>query len=571
MLNIRITLLILIAFMSGIGVLVAILTRPPAAPQQAIYVNGVVITMDAVNTVAEAVLVREGQIEAVGTSDALLARIDDEAVVVDLRGRTLIPGFVDAHGHFPGSGQTVFSVDLNSPPIGSVTDIGELIEELINFAGQRSDGWVVGHGYDDTLLAEKRHPTRDDLDRVSMDRPVAIVHVSGHLAVVNTVALGILGIDESTPDPSGGVIVRDPQSADGRRPNGVLEETAARSVWQYTLDLGVMDGVRMTTQAAAEYLSVGVTTASAGGMPITVAKLLGVLSRLNQFPQRVALFPLFEEVGEDLLSGEIVLDDFADARVSAPRVKIIADGSIQGYTGYLSEPYYVPFKGDASYRGYPSVQRDELFRQVAGLFANRIQVAIHCNGDASIDDGLDAIEAAMNLHPWAEARPLIIHAQMTRLDQIERMAALGVTPSFFSAHTYYWGDRHAAIFMGPERAANMSPARWALEAGVRFSSHLDTPVTPMLPLQAVWSQVNRESTAGVVIGPNQRIDRLSALRAVTIDAAWQVFMDDEIGSIEPGKRADLVVLSDNPLSAENIRSIKVDRTIIDGATVYIRP
>ena len=568
--NWRVTTLILISFITGLGVLVAILARPPAAPHHELYVNGVVITMDASNTVAGAVLVRAGQIEAVGSSEDLVSRIDDDTVVVDLRGRALMPGFIDAHGHFPGSGQTVFSVDLNSPPIGRVTDMEGLLGSLSAFAKQRRDGWVVGHGYDDTLLAEKRHPTRDDLDRISTSRPVAIVHVSGHLAVVNTVGLDILGIDESTPDPLGGVIVRDPLSADGRRPNGVLEETAARAVWEYTLDLGVMDGVRMTTQAAAEYLSVGVTTASAGGMPTSVAKLLGLLSRLNQFPQRVALFPLFEEVGEALLSEELTLDAFAAGKVSVPRVKIIADGSIQGYTGYLSEPYYAPFKGDPLYRGYPSVPREELLRQVSGLYERRIQVAIHCNGDASIDDGLDAIEAAMKAHRWPDARPLIIHAQMTRLDQIERMAALGVTPSFFSAHTYYWGDRHAAIFMGPGRAANMSPARWALEAGVRFSSHLDTPVTPMLPLQAVWSQISRESTAGVVIGPEQRIDRTSALRAVTIDAAWQVFMDDKIGSIEPGKRADLVVLSDNPLTAGDVRSIKVDRTVIDGATVYSR-
>lgn len=568
--NWRVTTLILISFITGLGVLVAILARPPAAPHHELYVNGVVITMDASNTVAGAVLVRAGQIEAVGSSEDLVSRIDDDTVVVDLRGRALMPGFIDAHGHFPGSGQTVFSVDLNSPPIGRVTDMEGLLGSLSAFAMQRRDGWVVGHGYDDTLLAEKRHPTRDDLDRISTSRPVAIVHVSGHLAVVNTVGLDILGIDESTPDPLGGVIVRDPLSADGRRPNGVLEETAARAVWEYTLDLGVMDGLRMTTQAAAEYLSVGVTTASAGGMPTSVAKLLGLLSRLNQFPQRVALFPLFEEVGEALLSEELTLDAFAAGKVSVPRVKIIADGSIQGYTGYLSEPYYSPFKGDPLYRGYPSVPREELLRQVSGLYEKRIQVAIHCNGDASIDDGLDAIEAAMKAHPWPDARPLIIHAQMTRLDQIERMAALGVTPSFFSAHTYYWGDRHAAIFMGPGRAANMSPARWALEAGVRFSSHLDTPVTPMLPLQAVWSQISRESTAGVVIGPEQRIDRTSALRAVTIDAAWQVFMDDKIGSIEPGKRADLVVLSDNPLTAGDVRSIKVDRTVIDGATVYSR-
>ncbi len=568
--NWRVTLLISLALLGGFAVLFAIVTRPIAAPPHEIYVNGTVLTMDSDNRIAEAVSVRDGVIDAVGGSEAMLSTATDITKVVDLRGRTLIPGFVDAHGHFPGSGQTVFSVDLNSPPIGDVTDIQQLLVRLTDFGLRREGGWLVGHGYDDTLLREKRHPTRDDLDQVSPDRPVAVVHVSGHLAVVNSAALMVLGIDESTPDPEGGVIVRDPASADGRRPNGVLEETAARAVWEHTLDLGVMDGLRMTTQAAKEYLSVGVTTASAGGMPSAVAQLLGFLSGLNQFSQRVALFPLFEEVGDSLLSGERGLADFAGARVSVPRVKIIADGSIQGYTGYLSEPYYVPFKGDASYRGYPSVPRDVLFRQVAGLYERQIPVAIHCNGDASIDDGLDAIEAAMEAHPWPDARPLIIHAQMTRKDQIERMAALGVTPSFFSAHTYYWGDRHAGIFMGPDRAANMSPARWALDAGVRFSSHLDTPVTPMLPLQAVWSQVERESTGGVVIGPAQRIGRMPALRAVTIDAAWQVFMDDEIGSIEPGKRADLVVLSENPLTAQDIRGIKVDRTVIDGATVYAR-
>ena len=568
--NWRVTLLILLAFLGGLVVVAAIATRPPSAPEHEIYVNGNVLTMDAAGTVSEAVSLREGLIESVGSSEEMLALAGDNTVVVDLRGRTVLPGFIDAHGHFPGSGQTVFSADLNSPPIGEVTHLSQLLERLTRLGQTRTDGWIIGHGYDDTLLAERRHPNRDDLDKVSADRPVAIIHVSGHLAVVNSAALAILGIDAESLDPEGGVIVREPDSDGGRRPNGVLEETAARAVWEYTLDLSAMDALRMTTQAAEEYLAAGVTTASAGGMPTTVATLLGFLSQLNQFPQRVALFPLFEEVGEQLLNSSATLDSFARARVSVPRVKIIADGSIQGYTGYLSAPYHVPYKGDADYRGYASVPREILFEQVAGLYERRIQVAIHCNGDASIEDGLDAIEYAMQQHPWPEARPLMIHAQMTREDQIARMAELGVTPSFFSAHTYYWGDRHAAIFMGPERAANMSPARWAQEAGVRFSSHLDTPVTPMLPLQAVWSQVERKSTSGTIIGPGQRIDRLSALRAVTIDAAWQVFMDDVIGSIEPGKDADLVVLSDNPLTAPDLRSLKVDRTIIAGATVYRR-
>ena len=345
--NWRVTLLILLAFLGGLVVLAAIATRPPSAPEHEIYVNGNVLTMDAAGTVSEAVSLREGLIESVGSSEEMLALAGDNTVVVDLRGRTVLPGFIDAHGHFPGSGQTVFSADLNSPPIGEVTHLSQLLERLTRLGQTRTDGWIIGHGYDDTLLAERRHPNRDDLDKVSADRPVAIIHVSGHLAVVNSAALAILGIDAESLDPEGGVIVREPDSDGGRRPNGVLEETAARAVWEYTLDLSAMDALRMTTQAAEEYLAAGVTTASAGGMPTTVATLLGFLSQLNQFPQRVALFPLFEEVGEQLLNSSATLDSFARARVSVPRVKIIADGSIQGYTGYLSAPYHVPYKGDA--------------------------------------------------------------------------------------------------------------------------------------------------------------------------------------------------------------------------------
>jgi len=305
-------------------------------------------------------------------------------------------------------------------------------------------------------------------------------------------------------------------------------------------------------------------------MPTGLAKVLGPMSQVNVFVNRVALFPLLEEVEEEVLSGELTLSSLEGGRVVVPRVKIIADGSIQGFTGYLAHPYHTPYKGDMDYRGYPSVSRDDLFRLVSALYERQIQVAIHCNGDASLDDALDAIANAQQSHPWPEGRPLIIHAQMARQDQVQRMASLGVTPSFFSAHTFYWGDRHRAIFMGPERAENMSPARWAIESDVRYSSHMDTPVTPMLPLQAVWSQVYRISTGGQQIGDYQRVDVMTALRAVTIDAAWQVFMDDEIGSIEPGKAADLIVLSESPLTAADLRDITVERTLIDGATVFSR-
>lgn len=541
--------------------------QTPKPPHQ-IYFNGQILTMDVDEPKVEAISVRDGVIESVGNESEVMLLVEDHSELIDLEGATLMPGFVDAHGHFPGSGRTAFSADLNSPPIGTISSIEELLTTLAAFGEQRPEGWLVGHGYDDTLLAEMRHPTRDDLDRISADRPIAISHVSGHLAVANSAALELMGIDESTPDPKGGHIVRDPNSPDQRRPNGVLEETAAREVSLKTLNIDATDAMRMTQLATNEYLKYGVTTASAGGMPMGLGQMVGAVSNAGTMPLRVAFFPLMEEIGDDLLSGESRLSDFAMARVEVPRVKIIADGSIQGYTGYLTEPYHRPYKGDASYRGYPSVLRDDLFAQVAGLYEKRIQVAIHGNGDASIDDSLDAIAAAAEQHPWPDARPLIIHAQMTRRDQLDRMKDLNVTPSFFSAHTFFWGDRHVGIFMGPERAANMSPAKWAIDAGVRFSSHMDTPITPMRPLQAVWSQVERLSKSGALIGADQRIDRDAALRAVTIDAAWQVFMDDRIGSLEPGKLADLIVLSGDPLTEPDIRDLTVLRTVIEGEAVY---
>ena len=563
-------LLSLVALIVVASLYISTLVSAPVAPSHQVFIGGEVLTMDPDSKIAEAVSVRDGVIDRVGSTVEILALVTEDTDVVDLSGRTLVPGFVDAHGHFPGSGQTAFTVDLNSPPIGDTESIPELLDKLRAFGEKRTDGWLIGSNYDDTLLAEKRHPTRDDLDLVSATRPIAVVHVSGHLMVVNSAALAELHIDETTPDPEGGHIVRDLSSADQRRPNGILEETATHHARDKTLDLSVSDAWQMTKLATAEYLQYGVTTASAGGMPTAIASLLGPMSNYSQMPLRVALFPFFDEVGAGLLAGEITLDDFASGRVRVPRVKIIADGSIQGFTGYLSQPYHRSHKGDADYRGYPAVPRDALFEQVAGLYRQRIQVAIHGNGDASIEDALDAIEAAAAKYPWPEARPLIIHAQMTRKDQIARMAALGVTPSFFSAHTFFWGDRHAGIFMGPERAANMSPAKWAQEAGVRFSSHMDTPVTPMRPLQAVWSPVERKTKTGVVLGPDQRIDRMTALRAVTIDAAWQVFMDDQVGSIEPGKLADLVVLSGSPLTAPDLRDLLVDMTVIEGVTHFER-
>jgi len=562
-------LAVLLALVVGVAVVLGIALRTPAPPAHQVFINGNVLTMDAANRVAGAIAVRGEHIEAVGTTAEIMALATDETEVVDLRGRTLLPGFVDAHGHFPGSGMSEIAADLNSPPIGDKTTMAEVMAAVAEEAARRSPGeWVTGFGYDDTLLAEKRHPTRAELDAVSTEHPIAIMHISGHMLVANSAALDLAGIDADTPDPEGGVIGRRPGS---REPNGLLEETARMDIILMMQDMGFVDGWRLFRAATVEYLHRGVTTAQSGGTTPGLARALSAFSRFGIVPQRLVVFPFHDEFGDALLNGEYQARDYDTARMAMGPVKIVADGSIQGYTGYLSEPYHVPYHGDESYRGYPTLSREDLFARVAELHAAGYQLAIHGNGDASIEDILDAFEAAQATHPVEDPRMILIHGQMAREDQVARMAALGVTPSFFTAHTWYWGDRHRDIFMGPERAANISPHRWARDYGVRASSHLDTPVVPMQPLQAVWSQVHRLTHGGDVLGPAQRIGVMEALRGVTIDAAWQVFREDEVGSLEPGKFADFVVLSGNPLDDPmGMRDLRVERTVIGGVTHYRR-
>jgi predicted amidohydrolase YtcJ len=297
-------------------------------------------------------------------------------------------------------------------------------------------------------------------------------------------------------------------------------------------------------------------------------ELLPMLSRLGVIPIRLVLWP-DEQTSLALLDGRLRFASYDERWVRLGASKLVADGSIQGYTAYLSRPYFVPPNGDASYRGYPRLSREELAARVLRLHAAGRPLAVHGNGDAAIDDVLDAFEAAQRASPRADPRFVLVHAQMAREDQLDRMKALGVIPSFFVLHTYYWGDRHRDIFMGPERAARMSPTQSAVLRGLRFTLHADTPVVPMEPLRIVWAAVNRRSASGAVIGAEQRIEPMQALRAITIDAAVQHFEEAEKGSLEPGKLADLVILDRSPLDdPEQIDRIRVLETIVGGESVY---
>jgi predicted amidohydrolase YtcJ len=561
--SLRIVLVALIALL-----VIFLVFRSTGKPGPVLYLGGPILTMDATNRIVEAVGVEDGRIAVVGTEAEVQIWADAaDPEIVDLEGRALLPGFIDAHGHFPGVGLTAVFIDLNSPPIGPVEDIDGLVAKLAERAESTDEGeWIIGIGYDDTLLAEKRHPTRRDLDRASTQHSIGVLHISGHLGVVNSAGLAANGIDASTPDPEGGLIRRESGS---REPDGVLEETAMEPL-QAHLTPSAMQGLRILQRAGELYLENGVTTAQSGATTAGLIRFFDWAAWLGLIPPRLIVWPV-PEAADAIAAGEIEAPSWDPLQIRIGAVKIIADGSIQGYTGYLSEPYFVPPGDDPSYRGYPRVARDELIQQVGRFHAAGLQLAVHGNGDASIEDILDAYEQAQAEHPRSDARHIIIHAQMTRLDQLDRMAELGIVPSFFSLHTFYWGDRHRDIFMGPERAARISPAASALERGVRFTIHADSPVVPMEPLRLVWAAVNRRTRSDFVLGPEERISPMQALRAVTIDAAWQHFEENVKGSIEIGKLADLVILSRSPLEdPAQIDEIVVEETIIGGKTAYRR-
>lgn len=547
-------------------------TPAPVLEVDTIYLNGQIVTMDAEARTVEAVAVRGDEIVGVGSNAEIGLMAGPGTRVVDLEGRTMTPGFYAPHDHFPWAGAiAVTTVNLNSPPMGPVVNIDGLVDALREKAAETPAGdWIQGWGYDDTLIEDQRHPDRHDLDRVSTEHPIYISHTSGHLGVANTMALGMARITADTQPPPGGVIRHE---ADTGEPDGVLEETAAWMVMGIVPPATVEQKLEGFRRAVQIYVEQGVTTTVITGgtaenvVDLQMARREGLLAlRVVTMVSKAAPgFPSPAEAG-GFVSG------FGDDRLKLGGIKIVQDGSNQGFTGYFTEPYHTPFNGDPEWRGYPARSREDLTAMVKGLHRAGYQIAIHGNGDAAIDDIIHAFREAQRDFPREDARHRIEHCQMVRKDQLDEIAELGITPSFFVGHVFYWGDRHRDIFMGPERAAGISPLRSSIDRGIRFTVHDDTPVTPVDPLQLIWVSVNRLTRSDRVLGPEERVTPLEAMRAMTIDAAWQNFEEDIKGSIEPGKLADLVILSDNPLTVDplTIREIRVLETIVGGETVHLR-
>lgn len=534
---------------------------------QTLYFNGTILTMDDSRPSVEAVLTEGERILATGDEVALRSSLAPGAAEIDLQRRTMLPAFIDPHGHFPDPGFIkLFRVDLAPPPRGDCANMDTVLERLAHKAAQTPCGeWVMGVLFDNTAIAERRMPTRAELDTVSSDHPIWVIHASGHNGVANSHALRSQDIDRHTPDPPGGRYGRDPESG---ALTGLIEGISAMGEMGDTNFL--IDRGRFWQGFDAcrdEYLSHGVTFAQNAWATRDMLEHFASLPSDHDPGIDILLLPIGELEPELSLGPEALNWRETPYFKLGPR-KLFSDGAFQLQTAFLSTPYHKP-SDPKSPCGMSYNDPAELTRQVCKLNGMGYQVHCHCNGDAGTDMFLDAVEVALEDAPRADHRHTVIHGQVLRDDQMKRMARLGVTVSFFSSHIHFWGDRHFDTFLGPERAARISPAASAERFGVRFTIHNDASVTPTRPIHLAHCAVNRKTASGRVLGEEEKISVLSALKAQTIDAAWQVFQEQERGSITPGKLADFAILNTNPIERpETLEDALVLQTIRRGLSVY---
>lgn len=535
-----------------------------------IYLGGSILTINDAQPTAEAIAVKDGRILAVGDLASVTAFQTTQTKVFDLSGRTLLPGFVDSHGHVVMGGIQALSANLLSPPDGEVTDIASLQDSLRTWARKNAEvvkksKMIIGFGYDNAQLAEVRHPTREDLDAVSTEYPIMIVHQSGHLGVANSKALEMAGISASSKNPDGGVIQRD---ANGE-PNGVLEEYAFFTALAPMLNALGSEGMQTFAKAGAKmWASFGYTTAQDGRSSGGVVEALKVIDSTGDLPIDVIAYPDVLEA-KDYLEAHVSKDYTGHVRVGG--CKLTIDGSPQGFTALRDRPYYDPVGNyPEGYAGYAAVTMEQVQDSVNWCYGHGMQVITHANGEGASDMLIEALTKAQETYGDPGNRPVLIHGQFLREDQVDRYKDLGVFMSLFPMHTFYWGDWHRDHTVGPVNAENISPTGWVRERDMMFGSHHDAPVAFPDSMRILDATVTRRTRSGDILGPTQRVDVMTALKAMTIWPAWQQFEENSKGSIETGKVADFVILSGDPtiIDPETLDQLQVLVTIKNDKVIY---
>lgn len=543
----------------------------PAASADTIYTGGDIVTVKDAQPAAEAIAVKDGRILAVGARAGIeKAHRAASTKVVDLAGKTLLPAFIDPHGHYFNSLTVANQVNVYAPPAGPGKDPASIVAELVKFRDEKripKGDLIQAYGYDENVMPNGIGLNRDDLDKDFPDNPVLVGHVSMHGAVLNSAALKKYGISAATKTPPGGIILRKPGSDE---PAGLIMETAYLPVFASLPKPDARQEVEWSRAGQMLYAAAGVTTAHEGA---THAPELEVMQRAAAGGANVIdviAYPFFTDFDAVIEKNPPATWGKYVNRLKIGGAKITLDGSPQGKTAYFTTPYLTGGPGgEKDWRGQPGFPEDQVKAFVKKVYDLGLPVNIHANGDAAIDMLLRAHEFAAAGDLSRQRHVTVIHSQFVRPDQLDKYKVYSLTPSLFTLHTFYFGDTHV-LNRGREQAFFESPMRAALDRGLRPTNHTDFVVAPLDQMFVIWTAVNRISRGGVVIGPDQRITPMEALKAITINAAYQYSEEASKGSLEPGKLADLVILDRNPLTVDpmTIKDIRVIETIKEGKTIY---
>ena len=530
-------------------------------------VNGKIITVDEDFSIAEAVSVKDGRIQHVGTTKEVEKLTGPDTKVVDLDGKTVMPGLYDSHIHVIGTGSALMMINCRTPPMQSIEDMKKAVAEKV--AESEPDEWILGRGWDQAKLAEQRNPTRYDFDEVAPENPVVLTRTCGHLLVANSKALEIAGITKDTPDPVGGKIVRD----DEGEPTGMLEESPAMTmVRKHIPPDGIPEFMDQIRAAFKAFNEVGITSVIDAGdtedqmvayqrlkdngeVTVRTNMMLRAIDGdepIDDSVKRVENFPMNTGYGDELLKFQ--------------GLKILIDGGIGGRTALLREHY----EGDPDDYGLLTVPRENLQRLVDAANERGMLCGIHCCGGKAMDIVLDTYKKTNKVKPIKDRRFYLIHAYQPSEENFQTCKELGINVASQPDFLYYLGDSYINS-IGLERCKWLKPHRAWLDHGIMTAAGTDSPVTPYYPFPSLWASIARKTELkGICLGEDQKVTREEAIRMYTLNGAHLTFEEDIKGSLEPGKLADMIVLDRDILTCpeDDIKDTEVLTTYLGGEIVY---
>jgi predicted amidohydrolase YtcJ len=553
-------------------ILLSACNKPDAGAPGAILIihGGPILTMEGDKaSYVEAVAVADGKIVFAGSDAEAMKLKTSNTVIKELGGNTMLPGFVDAHSHFINAPTLSQQANVSPSPVGAGDTVPQIIAILKAYQEKAKipdGGWILGWGYDDSMVKGGTLKKRD-LDAAFPNHKVLVMHVSLHGGVLNSKGLEWAGVSRETPTPPGGIIARGP---DGKEPEGLLMETAFLPVFAKLPQPSEAEMLELLKPGQMMYAQNGFTLANEGFTHTKDIRFLQKAASEKRLFIDIVALPGFTEMDQWQNQPEFPFGQWNN-RLKLQGIKITQDGSVQGKTASYLEPLLTGGpQGQKNWRGNSTLPYTDFANLVDKAHKAGLQIFVHANGDGAIQQTIKATEAA-GVKAGDDSRTIVIHSQMQHPEDLPKYVALGLTPSYFTMHTFFWGDVHRKN-LGEQRAAFLSPMASAMDLSLKATNHTDFNVTPLEPFFMLWTAMARTTRSGYVLGPDQRIDAYRGLQAMTIYPAWEYREETRRGSIVPGKLADFVIITADPLKTpvDKIRDIKVVETIKEGKTIFHR-